>query len=1046
MLHFGLYEQIINQQLEKEITSATDVILKTEPIDQAEAAKILSKYVADVVEVCLNHIRDNGGDVRNQIFLVNKVVTAMQEELAERDFDRFAVAKQAKQLIAFFENRNSVSSIEERVDMIRPVTSIAQSSLFTGAIHEPQMYSELKKEIASSNRIDMLVSFIKWSGLRLILDEIKAFTMNGGMLRVITTSYMGATDIKAVEELSRLTNTRIKISYDTKRTRLHAKAYVFYRDTGFSTAYVGSSNLSNAAISSGLEWNVKVARKDLPETIDKIAATFESYWNSNEFEFYSDDQKPRLVYALREEKYYDASQPYGYVLDISPYPYQQEILDRLEAEREIRGHFRNLIVAATGTGKTVISALDYKRFCRQNAGKHNRLLFIAHREEILRQSLSTFRAVLKDQNFGEMFVGNTRPDGIDHLFMSIQTFNSQDFASKTTPDFYDYIVVDEFHHAAAPSYNSLLEHYQPQILLGLTATPERMDGKSILPFFDNRIAAEIRLPEAIERKLLSPFQYFGVTDVVDLNQLRWKVGGYDKGELSQIYALSGVVAERRAELIISSFQKYVTSVEDVKGLGFCVSIEHARFMSEQFSRAGIPSLSLFGTSPDEDRHCAKERLVSGQIRFIFVVDIYNEGVDIPEVNTVLFLRPTESLTIFLQQLGRGLRLAEGKECLTVLDFIGQANRKYNFEEKFAALLSNSSRSVTREIKEGFITAPKGCYIQLEKKAAKYILENIRSSFGNSSGLISRIAAFEEDTGLQLSLPTFLEHYHLSPLSIYKFSSFSRLCARADVVRDFSEPLEEVITKALPRFAMIDSHRLIRFFLRILKDDLYGFSETEEKMLQMFQFTMWQKSLDECGIHSFSDAILMVRDNPILCAELIALLEYNFNQIDFVDESIDLGFPCPLDLHCTYTRDQILVALDFLRPSTIREGVKWLPEKNLDILFVTLNKSDKDYSPTTMYRDYSISDLLFHWQSQSTTSENSPTGYRYVNHKSDGSHILLFVREFKTDPVSGLAQPYTNLGLVEYVKHEGSRPMNITWKLLRAIPAKFLKKTNKLIVG
>ena len=233
-----------------------------------------------------------------------------------------------------------------------------------------------------------------------------------------------------------------------------------------------------------------------------------------------------------------------------------------------------------------------------------------------------------------------------------------------------------------------------------------MDGKSILDYFGGRVAAEIRLPEAIDRKLLCPFQYFGVTDTADLSSLKWRTGGYDKAELSNLYAFSGMVAQRRADLVVSSILKYVTDIDEVKGLGFCVSIEHARFMADYFNTHGIPSMALTGDSSDEERNTVKQRLVSGEIRFIFVVDIYNEGVDIPEVNTVLFLRPTESLTVFLQQLGRGLRLAENKECLTVLDFIGQANKKYNFEEKFTALLSNTTHSVSREIKEGFVSAPK----------------------------------------------------------------------------------------------------------------------------------------------------------------------------------------------------------------------------------------------------------------------------------------------------------------------------------------------------
>ena len=590
----------------------------------------------------------------------------------------------------------------------------------------------------------------------------------------------------------------------------------------------------NAALTSGLEWNTKVTRRDLPETIDKIAATFEYYWNDREFEYYAEDQKERLARALKAEKYFDTNNADVYTMDINPYSYQQEILDKLEAERTVRGYTRNLVVAATGTGKTVISALDYKRFRKQNPDRPCRLLFVAHREEILKQSLYTFRAVLKDANFGELFVGNYKPESIDNLFLSIQTFNSQSFTEKTSPDFYDYITVDEFHHAAASTYQKLLSYYQPRILLGLTATPKRMDGKNILPYFSNRIAAEIRLPEAIDRKLLCPFQYFGVTDTVDLDALKWSAGGYQKSELEHIYTFSGAVADRRADHVVTALLKYVTDIDEVKGLGFCVTIDHAEFMCRYFNDHNIPSMCLTGQSSDEERAAAKRRLVSGEVRFIFVVDIYNEGVDIPEVNTVLFLRPTESLTIFLQQLGRGLRLSEDKECLTVLDFI--------------------------------------------------------------------------------------------------------------------------------------------------------------------------------------------------------------------DEPVDLGFDCPLDLHCTYTRDQLLVALDFMKPSTVREGVKWLPEKNIDVFFVTLNKADKDYSPTTMYNDYSINESLFHWQSQSTTAENSPTGQRYIHHKERGSKVLLFVREFKADRMTGGAEAYTYLGTANYVKHTGSRPMNITWQLNRPIPAKFLKKTNKLVVG
>ena len=1045
MLKSGLYEQVINKKIDAELNNLDDKFSQTSHIDKAESSKILTSYIADILKKGFDNVSDNGGNVEAQIELANKIVTTIINETEENDFDTLKISERAEQLLALLDKKNNVIALNSKTQIIRPETSISQSSLFTGAIHEPQMFSELKKEIVSANNIDMLVSFIKWSGLRLIIEELSEFTKNGGELRIITTSYMGATDVKAIEELRKLPNTKIKVSYDTKRTRLHAKTYVFYRDTDFTTAYVGSSNLSNAAISSGLEWNVKVTKKDLPETISKIKATFESYWNSNEFEYYFEDQRERLAKALKAEKYFDSNNENSYTFDITPYSYQQEILDKLDAERKIRGYYKNLVVAATGTGKTVISAFDYKLFKKQNSDKACRLLFVAHREEILKQSIYTFRGVLKDNNFGEMFVGNYKPESIDNLFISIQTFNSQNFTDKTSSDFYDYIIVDEFHHAAAPTYQKLITYYKPKILLGLTATPERMDGKSILEYFNNRIAAEIRLPEAIDRKLLCPFQYFGITDNVNLEELKWIRGGYDKSELAKLYTISGLAANRRADMIISSILKYVTDIDDVKGIGFCVSVEHAEFMSNYFNKNGIDTMFLTGNSPDEERRNAKQNLVSGKVRFIFVVDIYNEGVDIPEINTVLFLRPTESLTIFLQQLGRGLRLSEKKECLTVLDFIGQANKKYNFEDKFSALLSSTTKSLHKEIKNGFVSVPKGCYIQLEKKAQKYILDNIRSSFGSKIGLISRIANFTEDSGLNLSLQNFLDYHHIDIKSIYSKDNFSRLCFLAGILEDFHEDLEETMTKAFARFSIIDSRRFINFILKILKEDITIFTKVEERMLQMFQFTVWQKSFEDCGFSSLMDGVIKIKNCPTLCNELIEILEYNYNRIDFIDESVDVGFDCPLDLHCTYTRDQILVGMDFLKPNTVREGVKYLSDKNLDIFFVTLNKSDKDYSPTTMYNDYSINDILFHWQSQSTTSDTSITGTRYIKHNEQKSKILIFVREFKNDKILGIASAYTYLGTANYFTHDGSKPMNITWKLDKSIPAKFLKKTNTLVV-
>ena len=1030
----GLYEQIINKQMNE--------------VDSAEASRVLATYAAELMKRKMDAIYEASGDqaLSDQIAYINKVIGSMDVAADEA----LQIEHPGEQLLSLLSEKDEQRLLGKKAkDALRPETSMAYSSLFTGASREPQMLTELKKEIVSADRIDMLVSFIKWSGLRELLEELRSFTVHGGKLRVICTSYMGATDVKAVEELDKLPNTEIKISYDTKRTRLHAKSYIFYRDTGFTTAYIGSSNMSNAALTSGLEWNVKAAEKDMADTIEKVRATFASYWNDSEFVLYDASQRDRLIQALRNEKYVGEGTERKFVFDIRPYAYQQEILDKLEVERQVFGHTRNLVVAATGCGKTVISAFDYARFCKAHPGEQNRLLFVAHREEILEQSIETFRGVLHDLNFGDLWVGSHKPEALDHLFVSIQTLNSTKFYQNLPKDYYDFIVVDEFHHAAAAIYQEPLHTFDPKILLGLTATPERMDGEDILQYFGGRIAAEIRLPEAIDRKLLCPFQYFGVSDTVDLKDVRWVRGGYDRHALSDIYSLSGAAAEKRAQHVIANVEKYTTSVADMKALGFCVSKEHAEFMAGFFNRHAIPALELDSDSSKEDRATAKKRLESGELKVIFVVDLYNEGVDITAVNTVLFLRPTESLTIFLQQLGRGLRLDESKDCLTVLDFIGQANKKYNYEEKFAALLSNTKHSVEYELKKGFVSVPKGCYIYLEKKASEYVLQNIRSSIETRNGIVAKIASYEEDMGKALTLGNFLDSYRMDPRAIYKKDNFARLCVYAGVKEDFEESEEKEITKALARLASIDSRRLLQFIIRVLPTldrlDFAALDMLEKRMLQMFYVTVWMDVIDFAHPEAAYRHLRTLAASPVLRDEMLALMQYRYAHIDILDQPLDFDFACPIDLHCTYSRDQLLVALDFMKPAIVREGVKWLPEKKLDVLFVTLNKSDKDYSPTTMYQDYSINKTLFHWQSQSTTSDRSKTGQRYIHHRAEGSRILLCVRDAKKDAWGGTAS-YSVLGFVDYVQHTGSNPMSITWRLAAEIPAKYIRQTNKLIVS
>lgn len=1039
MLEAGLYESVINKILIKEIYETKQLIDK-KLIDKNEATLVLAQYAGEVIEKALSQIPSD--KIETKISIINKIVSLISEQIEDTNFVNYEMIKSAEQLLAVENIDNNPNVITGKSKLKRPETSLISSSLFTGAMHEPSMQNELKIEISSSNRIDILVSFIKWSGLRLLIDELRDFTKNGGKLRVITTTYMQATDFRAIEELNKLVNTEIKISYDDKQTRLHAKAFMFYRDTGFDTAYIGSSNISNPALTSGLEWNIKITGKDQPYTIQKMNATFENYWDDTSFTSYSEENKSKLLQALK--KVNDSSVSNISLFDIKPYGYQDEILEKLRVEREERGYYKNLIVAATGTGKTVVSAFDFKRFKENN--KNAKLLFVAHRQEILEQSIMRFRAILQDSNFGELFYGGTTPNKLEDLFISIQTFNSKKFNEITSSDYYDYIIIDEFHHAAAKSYQTILNYYTPKIFLGLTATPERMDGEDILKYFNHRIAAEIRLPEAIDKKLLCPFHYFGVSDDVDLKKITWSRGGYNKQELSNVYTGNDI----RVALIVKQLKKYVEDIEEVKGLGFCVSIEHARYMAYKFNQANIPSIALTGESSDAERNDSQSLLKSGDIKFIFTVDLYNEGIDIPEVNTILFLRPTESLTIFLQQLGRGLRLSEGKECLTVLDFIGQANNKYNFESKFALLLDNTNHSVKEEIDKGFPYLPRGCYMQLEKKAKEYILENIKESIGNKNSLIQKMAYFEKDTGRELNLTNFVNYYGLEISKIYSTGhSFSRLCVEAGVKEDFEEEMEEVVTKSLKRFAYMDSRRIIKQVIKYLPTienyTIDNFSDIEKKVWQMLQFTIWEKKHEDCGFKDLLEGFRKIAKSKNMLHELIELLEYNYNNIDFMDVPLNTKYSCPLDVYCSYNQKQIFSALGCLESGRFQGGVRYLKNIKTYVLLVTINKSEKEYSPTTMYKDYSVGKDLFHWQSQNMSTPEKGEGERLINHKNNDISIMLFVREYR-DTKYGTATPYTFLGLADLVSWSGSKPINIIWKLHNSIPSKFLKVTNQLLAG
>lgn len=1046
MTQTGLYEQLINKLVSSKLNTLdrNTYYIKETPIDRSEASRVLSQYLIEVIQLALNLVSSENR-IEKQIELSNNIIRLLRDELNEEEFEEDIIETEAKILTAIINKVDSgISDFEKHLKEITPYTRLSQSELFTGNNAGISLESEIKKEILSSDRICFLVSFIKWTGIRIFERELIEFTERGGQLKIITTSYMGATDLKAVEFLSGLNNTEIKVSYNTDNERLHAKAYLFLRNTGFDTGYIGSSNISRSALTSGLEWNLKVTTKEVGHIIDKFKKTFETYWQDKEFEsFDKQHHSEKLRIALKREKGTDRNNPITF-FDIKPFHFQEEILEKLESERKIHSRYRNLIVAATGTGKTVISAFDFKNFRKENPSA--KLLFVAHRKEILQQAHITFQGILRDNNFGELWVDGLEPERYDCIFASVQTLNNRLATLELSDSFYDFIIIDEVHHIAASSYRPILDRFSPKILLGLTATPERMDGEDILQDFSNTVAAEIRLPEALNRKLLCPFQYFGITDSIDLSKVEWKNGRYLPSELSKIYTKN----DRRVGEIIANLHKYLKAADDVRALCFCVTQDHAQFMAEKFTLAGLKADYLV-SSRNGDRDQLRERFRRKEINYLFVVDIFNEGVDIPEIDTVLFLRPTESLTIFLQQLGRGLRLADDKDCLTVLDFVGNSRPEYDFEGKFRALVGKTNTPIKKEIEDDFPHLPLGCSIVLEKKAKHFILENIQKATSfNRNQLLNKIRNFKHQSTLSLTLKNLSSFYHIPIELICKKGSWKRLCADAQQIDNFPTRNESEIIRAInKKWLSCSSNSYFQFILTLAKNgfifSVESLTEVEKAMCVMLHYDVWQ---NEGGFDSLENSIRAIGDNPVLVDEIIEFLEILIDRIDFVEREIELPYSQPLMLHGRYTREQILAAFGFStfeKKSSNREGVAENKELNTELLFVDLVKSEEDFSPSTLYQDYAISDTKFHWQSQNAARPDRGKGLSYIQHNEIGKRILLFVRERNENEFKN-TMAYVFLGEVIYEDSYGAKPMSIQWELKEPMPPYFWKDSAKMAIG
>ncbi len=916
------------------------------------------------------------------------------------------------------------------------------------------LLNELKKSLKECKSFYFSVAFINYSGLQLLLDTLKEVEDKGVKGKVITTTYLNFTEPKALERMQEFENIDMKIFIADNKVGFHTKVYIFENEDDYKII-IGSSNLTQSALKSNVEWNVKVLSKEGAPFIEHVLKEYNNLWDmSSEL---NDEVLQRYMLFLNEIKRTEVRRQMVFenLKPISPNKMQKRAMENLE---RLRAHGENkaLVIAATGTGKTYMSAFDVMQY------KPRTMLFIVHREEILKKAKETFEKLLKGRNIKTgLFTGNAKDRDANYLFATIQTMNRyyEDFHK----NYFDYIIIDEAHHGASDSYLNVLGHFEPKFTLGMTATPERCDSLSVFELFDNNVALEVRLHEALDEDLVIPFHYFGVTDIegVDLEDVNLD----DKSQLAQ-----RLMINRRVDFIIEKMNFYGHDGNFRKLLGFCVNIEHAKYMAEEFNKRGISSVALSGEDTVAKRDEYIKRLESNKddLQAIFTVDIFNEGVDIPSVNTVLMLRPTNSPIIFIQQLGRGLRKSGSKEFLTVLDFIGNHNKTF-----LIAIALNGARYYDKDslkvaVATDFADVPGCTHIQIDQISKDRILEQIdKENFRDLKYLREEYNQFKILCGGKI--PYMLLDYVKydgapDPVKfIDKEGTYLGFVAKTEkddelkellLNDDFEKILKELNT-SLP-LKRINEFVILKY---LLNNNSISLEIAKNEILKYINY-MDEDSVThafECLNHQYWDSV-MIRQK-------VKLIEYKEDTLyrtdrfeaiinkkeyrKYIEDAINYGifryekefqeeyYGVPfLKLYEQYKMVDLALLSNYTKTHSAFRGSGLLSNGKEYFLFIDLHK-EEGIEERINYKDKFLSENHFQWQSPNSTKQDSDRGKNIIFNKDRNVNLHLFVRKYKE--MDKKAQPYIYIGKGDTVEYKGEKPITVKLKLQNEVPTKIYRE-------